>query len=84
MIVFVMVTLPLAIEHEVVILIADVVPHERVILVFVTNFVLGFVFGVALGLVEVSLAERLVSGAHGPGELVNSEDVELPDGAATV
>jgi hypothetical protein len=84
MIVFVMVTLPLAIEHEMVILIADLVPHERLILVFITNFGLGFVFGVALGLVEVSLAERLVSGAHGPGELVDSDDVELPGGAATI
>jgi len=84
MIVLVMVTLPLAIEHEVVVLIAELVPHEQVILVFVTNFALGLAFGVALGLVEVSLAERLVSGAHGPGELINSADVELPGGAATL
>lgn len=82
-IVFVMITLPLAIEHEVVVLIKDLVPHERVFLVFLTNFVLGVVFGVALGLVEVSLAERLVTGAHGPGGDVRSEDVELPGGAAT-
>jgi len=82
-IVFVMITLPLAIEHEVVLLIKDLVPHERVFLVFVTNFALGFAFGVALGLVEVSLAERLVTGAHGPGDDVRSEDVELPGGAAT-
>ena len=34
---------------------------------FLTNFVMGMAFGVALGLVEVSLAERLVTGAHGPG-----------------
>jgi len=78
MIVLVMVTLPLAIEHEVVVLIAELVPHEQVILVFLTNFALGLAFGVALGLVEVSLAERLVSGAHGPGELIVSADVELP------
>jgi hypothetical protein len=87
MIVFVMVTLPLAIEHEVVVLIAELVPHERIILVFVTNFALSFVFGVALGLVEVSLAERLISGAHGPGELIDSEDVEdleLPGGTVTL
>jgi hypothetical protein len=81
-IVFVMITLPLAIEHEVVVLIKDLVPHEEVLLVFLTNFVLGVAFGVALGLVEVSLAERLVTGAHGPGGDVRSEDVELPGGAA--
>jgi len=84
MIVLVMITLPLAIEHEVVVLIAELVPHEQVILVFFTNFALGLAFGVALGLVEVSLAERLVSGAHGPGELINTADVELPGGAATL
>ncbi len=82
-IVFVMVTVPLAIEHEVIVLIKDLVPHERVILVFLTNFALGLGFGVALGLVEVSLAERLVTGAHGPGEDLRSGDVELPGGAAT-
>jgi len=80
--VFVMVTVPLAVEHEVIVLIKDLVPHERVFLVFLTNFVMGFGFGVALGLVEVSLAERLVTGAHGPGHDVRSEDAELPGGAA--
>ncbi len=81
-IVFVMVTIPLAVEHEVVVLIRDLVPHERVLLVFITNFAMGFAFGVALGLMEVSLAERLVTGAHGPGHDVRSEDAELPGGAA--
>jgi hypothetical protein len=80
--VFVMVTIPLAIEHEVVVLIADLVPHEAVFLVFLTNFVLGAAFGMALGLVEVSLAERLISGAHGPGRFMRSEGSELPGGAA--
>jgi hypothetical protein len=78
--VLLLVTVPLAIEHEVVVLIAELVPHERVFLVFLTNLALGFSFGVALGLVEVSLAERLVTGAHGPGEDVRFEDVELPSG----
>ena len=77
-----MVTIPLAVEHEVVVLIRDLVPHERVFLVFLTNFAMGLVFGVALGLVEVSLAERLVTGAHGPGQDVRSDDAELPGGAA--
>ncbi len=80
--VFVMVTIPLAVEHEVVVLIRELVPHERVLLVFITNFAMGFAFGVALGLVEVSLAERLVTGARWPGQDVRSEDVELPGGAA--
>ena len=60
----------------------NMVPHERVLLVFITNFAMGFAFGVALGLVEVSLAERLVTGAHGPGHDVRSEDADLPGGAA--
>ena len=80
--VFVMVTVPLAVEHEIVVLIADLVPQESIFLVFLTNFVLGAAFGVALGLVEVSLAERLISGAHGPGQLIEPADVELPGGAA--
>jgi hypothetical protein len=71
--VFVMVTVPLAAEHEIVVLIADLVPHEAVFLVFVTNFVLGVCFGMALGLVEVSLAERLISGAHGPGRFMPAD-----------
>ena len=82
-IVFLMITLPLAVEHEVVVLIKDLVPLERIFVIFLTNLALGFAFGVALGLVEVSLAERLVTGAHGPGQDVRSEDVELPDEAAT-
>jgi hypothetical protein len=80
--VFTMVTIPLALEHEVVVLIADLVPKESIFLVFVTNFVLGAAFGIALGLVEVSLAERLISGAHGPGRFLPPADVELPGGAA--
>jgi len=82
-IVFVMITLPLAIEHELVVLIADVVPHENVFAVFFTNFALGASIGVVLGLIEVSLAERLISGAQGPGRDVRSVDAELPGGTAT-
>jgi hypothetical protein len=78
--VFTMITLPLAIEHELLILIKEVVPHEQTFVIFVTSFLLGDVFGVALGLVEVTLAERLVRGAHGPGEALRIEDVELSDG----
>ena len=81
--VFVLVTIPLAIEHELVVLIRDLVPHERVVLVFLTNFALGAGLGIALGLIEVSLAERLITGAHGPGHDVHPDVVELPGGAAT-
>jgi hypothetical protein len=82
--VFAMITLPLAIEHELLILIKEVFPHERTFAIFLTSFVLGDVFGVALGLVEVTMAERLVRGARGPGEDLRSQDVELPEGAAPV
>jgi hypothetical protein len=78
--VFMMITLPLAIEHELLLLIKELVPHERTLLIFLTSFLLGDVFGVALGLIEVTLAERLVRGAHGPGEDLRSDDVELSDG----
>ena len=71
--VFAMVTVPLALEHEIVVLIADLVPAESIVLVFLTNFVLGVGFGIALGLVEVSLAERLISGAHGPGRFMGTK-----------
>ena len=71
--------MPLAIEHEVLVLVADLVPHEQIWLVFLSNFIAGHRFGMALGLTEVTLAERLVRGAHGPGEDVRSDDVELPD-----
>ncbi len=80
--VFGMVTVPLAVEHEIVVLIADLVPQESIFLVFLTNFVLGAAFGVVLGLVEVSLAERLISGAHGPGRLNEPAEVELPGSTA--
>jgi hypothetical protein len=80
--VFCLVTLPLAIEHEVLVLVTDLIAHERVFAIFLSNFVVGDLFGMALGLMEVTLAERLVRGAHGPGEALRSEDVELPDGTA--
>jgi hypothetical protein len=82
MLVFAMITLPLAIEHELLILIKELVPHERTFVIFLTSFVLADVFGVALGLIEVTLAERLVRGAHGPGQALRSDDVELSGGVA--
>jgi hypothetical protein len=77
MLVFVFISVPLAIEHEVIVLIAELIPHEHIWAIFLTSFILGDLFGMALGLMEVTLAERLVRGAHGPGQGVRSEDVEL-------
>jgi hypothetical protein len=80
--VFCFIALPLAIEHELLVLVADLIPHEKVFLIFLSSFVLGDLCGMALGLMEVTLAERLVRGAHGPGEDLRSDDVELPDWTA--
>jgi hypothetical protein len=77
MLVFVIITLPLAVEHEVVVFVAELVPHEHIWAVFLTTFILGDLFGMALGLMEVTLAERLVTGAQGPGHDLLSADVEL-------
>lgn len=79
MLVFLFITLPLAAEHEVVIGVAELVPHEHIWAVFLTTFILGDLFGMALGLMEVTMAERLVTGAQGPGEDLLSADVELRD-----
>jgi hypothetical protein len=80
MLVFLIITLPLAVEHEVVVFVAELVPHEHIWAVFLTTFALGDLFGMALGLMEVTLAERLVTGAQGPGHGLLSADVELPHG----
>ncbi len=62
-----LITIPLGLEHEIVSALAYAEPHDRIWLVFLTYFLAGITFGVMLGLMEVSLAERLVRGAHGPG-----------------
>jgi hypothetical protein len=80
--VFCFIAVPLAVEHEVLVLVHDLVPHEAVGLVFLSTFVVSTAFGIGLGLTEVSLAERLVRGAHGPGEGLRSDDVELPGSMA--
>jgi hypothetical protein len=77
MLVFLIITLPLALEHEVVIFVAELIPHEHIWAIFLTTFILGDLFGMALGLMEVTMAERLVNGAQGPGEGLLSADVEL-------
>jgi hypothetical protein len=78
-----MITLPLGIEHELVDAIAYLVPHEHIWLVFLTYLAGGLSFGVLLGLVEVSLAERLVNNAAGPrirGEAPLPSDQPGPPG----
>ena len=75
--VFVVITIPLVIEHELVILVADLIPHEKLWLIYLSNFILGDLMGMALGLLEVTVAERLVRGAQGPGV------VQLAGGAAS-
>jgi hypothetical protein len=79
MMVFLIITLPLALEHEVVVFVAELVPHEHIWAVFLTTFILGDLFGMALGLMEVTMAERLVRGAQGPGQGLLSADVEQRD-----
>jgi hypothetical protein len=72
-----MITIPLGIEHELVNAIAYLEPHEHIWLVFLTYLAGGLSFGVLLGLVEVSLAERLVNNAAGPR---NRSEAPVPSG----
>jgi hypothetical protein len=67
-----MITIPLAAEHEIVTAVALYVHHENVLLVLGSHILMGLIFGVSLGLVEMSLAERLVNGARGPAQPVRS------------
>jgi hypothetical protein len=67
-----LVTLPLAVEHEVVDAVLQLVPNENLALVYASNLAMGLTFGVALGLVEVALAERLLHGARGPANPIRS------------
>jgi hypothetical protein len=76
-----LVTFPLAVEHEVVTAVALLVPHERVVLVWLSHLGMGLTFGVALGLVEVSLAERLLHGARGPRKQIRSADAATAEKA---
>lgn len=71
-----MITIPLGIEHEIVTAVALYVHHENVFLVLSSHILMGLVFGVSLGLIDMSLAERLVNGAQGPGKPVRSVGTE--------
>ena len=64
--VFLFVTFPLAFEHEVLVLVSEAVHDEKTWVIFLSTFIVGDLFGMALGLMEVTLAERLVRGAQGP------------------
>jgi hypothetical protein len=68
-----MVTIPLGLEHELVDAAALLMPHEHIWLVFLTYLAGGLTIGVTLGLIEVSLAERLVNGARVPGNQHGSQ-----------
>ncbi len=59
------VTLPWMAEQAAVDVIEALVPHEAIGLLLVTHIVASTVFGVFVGLMEVSLAEHLVHGAGG-------------------
>ena len=82
--VLIVITIPLVIEHEVLVLVADLVPHEQVWLIYLSNFVLGDLMGMALGLMEVTMAERLVRGARGPGKSVRPRQTDLLDPGVTL
>jgi hypothetical protein len=71
--VLLLITLPLGVEHEVVETVRLLVPSERWDLVFGSNLVLGLLFGVAIGLVEVALAEHI---EHGAGSAHTVDDEE--------
>jgi hypothetical protein len=64
--VFLFITFPLAFEHGVLELVTNKVHDEKNWVIFLSTFIVGDLFGMALGLMEVTLAERLVRGAHGP------------------
>ena len=64
--VFLFITLPLVLEHGILELVIAEVHDEKTWVILLSTFVVGDLFGMALGLMEVTLAERLVRGAHGP------------------
>jgi hypothetical protein len=82
--VFTVITIPLVVEHEVVVLVADLIPHEQVWLIYLSSFVIGDLMGMALGLLEVTVAERLVLGARGPGKDPRRQRGDLLDPGVTL
>ena len=64
--VFLFITFPLAFEHGILELVIAEVHDEKTWVIFLSTFIVGDLFGMALGLMEVTLAERLVRGARGP------------------
>jgi hypothetical protein len=57
-------TVPLMIERELIDLVEVAVGHEAVWQLFVVHFAVGVVFGVAIGLLEVALAHRVMAASH--------------------
>ncbi len=67
-----LVTLPIFIEQEGTFVTGELVHHESFWVIFLTHAVVGLVFGTVVGLLEVSLAERLVTAK--PLELADRPD----------
>jgi hypothetical protein len=57
-------TVPLMIERELIDLIEVTIGHEAVWQAFVAHFAVGVLFGVAIGLLEVALAHRLLASSQ--------------------
>jgi hypothetical protein len=63
-----LVTVPIGLENELVGAIAVLEHHLSIWAVFLIHLLLGLTLGVLIGLMEVSMANRLVTGAGGPGK----------------
>jgi hypothetical protein len=63
-----LVTVPIALENELVGAIALLEHHLPIWVIFLIHLLLGLTLGVLIGLMEVSMANRLVTGAGGPGQ----------------
>jgi hypothetical protein len=63
-----LVTVPIAVENELVEGIALLEHHLPIWSVFLIHLFMGLTLGVLIGLMEVSMANRLVTGAGGPGQ----------------
>ena len=73
-----LVTLPLTFEHEALAAIQLAVPNESIVLLFVTDALVGIAFGTVVGLLEVSIAETLLQRSRG-GPPAEVADVPVAD-----
>ena len=84
LVVLLLVTVPLAVEHELLAVLEDKVPWTGPFTLFATEFAVGLLFGMTVGLVEVVIAEalmrrrryRLLTGSE-HGTVVSHEDGPL-------